>query len=270
MSALVDYHVHLDLFQDHVKMLRQSESEGVEIFTMTTTPWAWERNTALAKDLKHVRVGLGLHPQLVAQRFSEIEIFEKFAGSTNYIGEVGLDAGPRFYKSLDLQREVFCRILRASRSAGPKIMSIHSVRSAGKVMDCIENEIRGPKKIGLVFHWFTGSKSEAQRATEMGCYFSVNPMMLRAEGARKILKSLPLNRLLTETDGPFTEKTPGCPYLPKDLQETLQGIAELFGSDTEAMRRQVASNLASLEVILQKSTGPLFIPPPQVTSPRTP
>jgi TatD DNase family protein len=252
MSTLVDYHVHLDLFQDHENMLGQCEDQGIEIFTMTTTPLAWERNKVLAQGRSAVRVGLGLHPQLVAQRAAEVEMFESLAPSTDYIGEVGLDAGPRFYKSLGLQREVFLRILRAAHRSGPKIFSLHSIRSAGKVLDCIEAEIPNPSAFGLVLHWFTGSKGEAQRALEMGCFFSVNPMMLRSETARKTLQSLPLDRLLTETDGPFTEKTNGCRYLPADLSETMSELGGLHGLSAIAMGQQVMSNLIQLETVLKK------------------
>lgn len=254
MSTLVDYHVHLDLFQDHENMLGQCEDQRIEIFTMTTTPLAWERNKVLAKARRAIRVGLGLHPQLVAQRAAEVEMFENLAPSTEYIGEVGLDAGPRFYKSLDLQREVFLRILRAARRSGPKIFSLHSIRSAGKVLDCIEAEIPNPSSFGIVLHWFTGSKSEAQRALEMGCFFSVNPMMLRSETARKTLQSLPLDRLLTETDGPFTEKTPGCRYLPADLADSVSELGGLLGLSSNAMGQQVMNNLNQLETVLKKSS----------------
>ncbi len=253
MSALVDYHVHLDLFQDHENMLGQCVHNKLEIFTMTTTPLAWERNKALAKRRRGIRVGLGLHPQLVAQRAAEIELFENLVPTTNYIGEVGLDAGPRFYKSLDLQREVFLQILKAAHRSGPKIFSIHSIRSAGKVLDCIEAEIRDPSAFGIVLHWFTGSKSEAQRAVEMGCFFSINPMMLRSETARKTLQSLPKDRLLTETDGPFTEKTPGCRYLAADLAQTICELGGLFGLSANAMGQQVMNNLSQLETVLRTS-----------------
>ena len=48
---------------------------------------------------RHVRAALGLHPQLVAERASELPLWEAHLGETRYVGEVGLDAGPRFFKS---------------------------------------------------------------------------------------------------------------------------------------------------------------------------
>jgi len=252
MSNLIDYHVHLDLFQEHESLLRQCEAEKIILFTMTTTPLAWERNRDLAIGSPYIRVGLGLHPQLVAERSKELELFEKLAPQADFIGEVGLDAGPRYYKSLDLQREVFQRILRVSLRSGPKVFSIHSIRAVGKVLDCIEDAGGRGDDSGFVLHWFTGSRTEARRAVEMGCFFSVNPMMLKTESSRKILYSIPQNRLLTETDGPFTEKQPGCKYLPQDLGPTVRDLGNLFGKSQETMQQQLCDNVTRLEARLVK------------------
>jgi len=52
-------------------------------------------------------------------------------------------------------------------------------------------------------HWFTGSKSEARQAAALGCYFSVNAEMTRSDRGRALLANLPIDRILTETDGPL-------------------------------------------------------------------
>jgi TatD DNase family protein len=233
-------------------MVNQCHVQEIDVFTMTTTPLAWSRNRELANGLPNIRVGLGLHPQLVAERAAEVELFEKLAPQADFIGEVGLDAGPRFYKSLDLQREIFIRILRASVQTGPKILSLHSVRSASKVLDCIEDVCGTDRDLGLVLHWFTGSKSEAQRALRMGCYFSVNPMMLKKESGRNVINAIPQDRLLTETDGPFTEKHAGSRYLPQDLGTLVRELGNLVGRSQETMQHQLHENLTLLEAKLVK------------------
>ena len=106
-AGLVDFHCHLDLYPDHQAAVREAEEAGVYTLTVTTTPQAWPRNHEIAQCTRHVRAALGLHPQLVAERASEIELWERYLPETRYVGEVGLDAGPRFYKSFELQKEVF-------------------------------------------------------------------------------------------------------------------------------------------------------------------
>ncbi|WP_205414901.1 TatD family hydrolase, partial [Klebsiella pneumoniae] len=69
---------------------------------------------------------------------------------------VGLDAGPRFFKSLDAQKRVFQHILQRCAQAGDKIITVHSVRAVKIVLDFIEAYLPlGRGKI--VLHWFTGT-----------------------------------------------------------------------------------------------------------------
>lgn len=55
-----------------------------------------------------------------------------------------------------------------------------------------------------ILHWFTGSKDELKEAVERGCYFSVNGAMINSKRFLEILPLIPANRLLVETDSPFT------------------------------------------------------------------
>src|ERR1700678_2518903 len=139
--ALVDFHCHLDLFPDPVSAVRDAEEAGVYTLTVTTTPKAWPRNHELTHGTRHVRAALGLHPQLVAERSAEIAVWEKYLPQARYVGEVGLDAGPRYYSSFDLQKQVFTRVLQRCSEVGGKILSVHSVRSAPLVLDLIESHL---------------------------------------------------------------------------------------------------------------------------------
>jgi TatD DNase family protein len=97
-----------------------------------------------------------------------------------------------------------------------------------------------------VLHWFTGSASEAKRAAQLGCYFSVNLEMLKSEQRRNLVASLPRERLLTETDGPFTT-IDGRPTLPSDVISTLNALRTVLKMDLEAVKSQIRLNLEGLE-----------------------
>jgi len=140
---------------------------------------------------------------LMADRASEISLWERYLPEARYIGEVGLDAGPRFFKSLDTQKRVFQRVLQCCADAGDKILTVHSVRSVKSVLDYLEAFLPADKG-KVVLHWFTGTKNEAKRALELGCYFSINAAMLNNERHASMIQTIPLDRILTETDGPFT------------------------------------------------------------------
>ena len=240
----VDFHCHLDLYPDPAAAIEAAQAAGIYTLTVTTTPKAWPRNRDLTQGTRFVRAALGLHPQLVADRAHELREWEQYLPEARYVGEIGLDAGPRFYTSLHEQKRVFRTVLERCAEAGDKVLTVHSVRSASAVLDMIEAHLaRGRGKV--VLHWFTGSRTEARRAAALGCYFSVNAEMARNERGRAVIADLPLERLLTETDGPFT-RTQGRPTRPADVHFALQAIASVRNTVPAAIGDAVRSNLKAL------------------------
>jgi TatD DNase family protein len=198
----------------------------------------------LTSKTRFVRAALGFHPQLVADRVNEIKLWETYLSQTRYIGEVGLDAGPRYYQNLDLQKQVFEKILIMCNQAGGKVLSIHSVRTASIVLDMLEKHLQ-PERGRVVLHWFTGSKAEARRAVDMGCYFSINAEMFKSDRHSNTISSLPLDRLLTETDGPFC-KNNGKPVRPVDASIVIGLLARQLGIEQDTMANNVLSNLRKI------------------------
>lgn len=243
-APLVDFHCHLDLYPDLPLAIRRSEVQEVFTLAVTTTPRAWTHNESLASQTRYVRAALGLHPQLVAQYAHELTLFEALLPRTRYVGEIGLDAGPRYYRSLEQQKAVFERIIRLCAAARGKVISVHSVRASKAVLDTIEQHLPPPKG-RVVLHWFTGSHAEARRAIDLGCYFSVNGEMLANPKRRALVSSLPLCRLLTETDGPFTQVS-GRPSEPGDVTIAISQLAQLFECSYDSMRARIAQNLRDL------------------------
>lgn len=240
----VDFHCHLDLYPDHAELIRECDRARVATLAVTTTPKAWMRNRELTADSSHVRAALGLHPQLIAEREKEITLLERYLPSARYVGEIGLDAGPRFYRNFEAQERVFTRILHACTEQGDKILSIHSVRAAGRVLGHLENT-RITENCKAVLHWFTGSVSEARRAVELGCYFSVNEEMMRSPRHRKLVSLLPFDRILTETDGPFVlheEKM----VRPRDVLRTVHEIALVHQHSDADAAVKILHNLRTL------------------------
>ena len=242
--GLVDFHCHLDLYLDPVAAIADAEVAGVYTLTVTTTPKAWPRNLALTQHTGRVRAALGLHPQLVGERSSELSLWETYLPEARYVGEVGLDAGPRYYRSLELQKQIFERILKQCAKAGGKVLTVHSVRAVAAVLDMIEAHLP-PGRGQTVLHWFMGSRAEARRAVDLGCYFSVNAQMLQRDKGRDLAGILPSDRLLTETDGPFTQFG-GRPARPADVADTVKDLANLRQISLEQMTATINGNLKTI------------------------
>ena len=242
----VDFHTHLDLYPDLPAAIAACDRRRTATLTVTTTPKAFVRNRKLADVSKFVRVGLGLHPQLVAERAGEIALFEKLIGRSRYVGEVGLDAGPYHYRSLELQKSIFERILRLCAGEGGKILSIHSVRATKQVLDMLELHL--PSHRGTaVLHWFSGSLVEVRRGVALGCYFSVNERMLASPNGRPILQEIPEDRLLTETDGPFVERD-GQPISAGDVVRAVEEIAAVRERKVLDVQTLIVDNLRKLTI----------------------
>lgn len=240
----VDFHCHLDLYPDLGEAIALCEASRTATLAVTTTPKAFRHNQKLSAGTEFVRVGLGLHPHLAVERGSELPLFEGLLTETRYVGEIGLDAGPRFYRSLDRQTDLFRRILKLCASHGGKILSIHSVRATSLVLDQLDELF--PRHAGrAVLHWFSGTQTEARRAVDLGCYFSINQAMFRSARGLALVRSLPVDRLLTETDGPFVE-IGNDPVRPGDLSGTVGLVASTIGMEHEEARRRILKNLADL------------------------
>lgn len=156
------------------------------------------------------------------------------------MGEVGIDASPQYTKSLPEQKDVFVRVLKACSSEGGKVLSIHAVRSVSLVLDMLEEHLDLSTNTP-VLHWFSGSPSEARRAAKLGCMFSINNRMLTGSKTEALIKTIPREAMLTETDGPFTE-TDGKASRPKDVGICIENLATQIGRDPAAVKSLVFEN----------------------------
>lgn len=245
IEKLVDFHCHLDLYPDFEDLVRECELKSIYTLAVTTTPRAWSRNHELASRTQHVRAALGIHPQLIATSASEIDLWEQILPATRYVGEVGLDASPAHFRSLDQQKDVFRRVLQACAKSGDKVLSIHSVRAVTPVLDMVERYLPRERS-KVVLHWFSGNRAEAQRAVTLGCWFSVNAQMMANERTAKVIGAdVPIDRILTETDGPFAQ-VEGSPARPHDVRRSLDAIGIRFNRSADAMAVQILRNLRGL------------------------
>lgn len=202
-ADLCDMHCHLDFARNGRELAAQAERASLSAFSTTVDP----RDYAQAQDALApwpcIRVGLGLHPWWLASGSCDdeaVRLFEAQAPRVRLIGEVGLDFAPRFAHSIDWQVAVYRRLMQAC-SGGGRLFSIHAVRSVSTVLDILE-ETGAHRGSRVILHWFSGSSEELTRAVKLGCSFSVGSRMLATKRGRAYARSLPLSRLLLETDLP--------------------------------------------------------------------
>ena len=242
----VDYHCHLDLYKDYEAQFRKCNERRIATLAVTTTPRAWPRNKELASGSKMVRVGLGIHPQLVGTNYrQELALFEQHLNETRYIGEIGLDAGPSHYKTYQNQKIVFEAVIKLCAQSKGKILSVHSVRADRDILCLLEKHLAGTDN-RMVMHWFSGTASDLKKHVEIGCSFSVNRAMLVSEHGKALIAAMPTQLILTETDGPFIQTGPR-PSLSMDVSQTTRVLGELLRLSTDETQTLIRNNLTALE-----------------------
>lgn len=251
---LLDAHCHLDFMSNMREVAADAREDGLWVLANTVTPAGYVAARDALADQSNVRVALGMHPWWVADgRVGEkgVHDFERLAAKARYVGEVGMDFSPKHVPegSFDRQREAFrraCVAAAADGGTGPRVMSIHSVRSAGEVLDVL-GQTGCLDRCRCVFHWFTGTSDELHRAVMAGCWFSVNEMMLRTRRGREYARQVPLAQLLTETDFPPGEDVPfSAGEIERSLEGCIRTIAESRGMEPNALATIVHDNAVRL------------------------
>ncbi len=238
----VDLHCHLDLYRNAPAVVAEVQRRGIPVLSVTTTPTAFRGTSKLAAACPQVKTALGLHPELAAQREHELVLFDQLLAEALFVGEVGLDGSRRFAATRDAQRRVFDHVLRSCAEAGGRVLSIHSRSAAADVLGSIAKV----SNAGIpILHWFTGTPKQAEAAVEAGYWFSVGPGMLRTPKGRELLGLIPRDRILTETDGPFTS-VDGGPAYPWHVDYAVTILAELWEVSVGSATAQIKTNLTSL------------------------
>lgn len=245
---MIDFHCHLDLYRDPELAAEDAHRAGIYVLSVTTTPKAWRQALALAKGKPRIRTALGIHPEIAHERLGELALFEALAPETRYFGELGLDGSPHYREHASAQLKVFDFALATASRLGGRIMTIHSRRAADKVLE----RLRAHPDAGVpILHWFSGSSGQLRRAIDMGCWFSVGPAMLRSVSGRAIAASLPMDRVLTETDGPFGMDG-SRPLQPVDSWAAVDALSDIWKVPVSDLTGRLKANLAHLSTLISE------------------
>lgn len=241
--VIIDLHCHLDLFEKPNEVISRANESGVYVLSVTTTPKAWAGTNQMARKCPRIKTALGLHPQLAHERYNELSLFQRLLSEVDYVGEVGLDGSKYFKQHLEIQRQVFEKILSLVEKAGGKIITVHSRGAVSDVLSMIE---RHPNCGPVILHWFTGSKAQMQKALALGCWFSIGPKMFETKKGRDLISDLPIDRILFETDGPFAKRKSGVPYEPVDTLSLVEKLCETRRDLRVDYRSQIMDNFRNL------------------------
>ena len=248
-TLLCDTHAHLcdpGFDRDRGEVLERAKRAGVGAIIAVGENLRDARvNLALAEEYPWiVRVAAGLFPTILdLEQAEELEGWiRRHAGELIAIGEVGLD----YWKVEDgedreVQKEIFGRFVSLAVELDLPL-NIHS-RSAGAATLELLLDL-GVDRAQL--HAFDGRASRALPAIEAGYFLSIPPSVVRSRQKQKLVRQVPLQNLLLETDSPVLGAEPGARNEPANLGIALRAVAEIKGVPPEAVAEATRDN--SLEL----------------------
>ena len=237
---IIDAHCHIDAYPDPIEIVQEIGKRRILTVGVTNSPSDFVAAYPHVRRCRWVRLALGLHPLLGDNHPAERARFAAQLSRTSYVGEIGLDFSPAGLPTREAQLLSFRHVLNQLRDQR-KFASIHSRRAEEHVLDILEELDMWP----VVFHWYSGPKSQMDRLLRLGHYCSVNPAMLTASRGRRLLEQIPPDRILTETDGPFA-RVNGSILHPGEIGDVVGFLAATWSIHPQDVRDRIEQNFRSL------------------------
>lgn len=251
-TLLVDSHCHLD-FPDFVneqdRLLAAMAENGVGwALCAGVTLERFPAMLGMVEARDNLFAGVGVHPD--HQEGQDPTVDELLSLATHpkvvAIGETGLDYY-RLTGDLEWQRDRFRRHIRAAKECG-KPLIIHTRSSAEDTVKVLREE--GADSVGGVFHCFTESSEVAQQALDLGFYISMSGIVTfkNAVALKEVARTIPLDRLLVETDSPYLAPVPyrGKRNEPAYVRHVAEEVAKLRGMEYSVLAEATTRNFFRL------------------------
>jgi TatD DNase family protein len=246
---LIDSHCHIDdtrFDADREVMMTRARAEGIEHFVTIGCDLETSRAAvALAEGHPFVSATVGVHPhevKLIQEPwYDQLRLLARSVRVVAY-GEIGLDYhydhSPR-----DVQRIRFREQIQLARELKLPIV-IHTREAQEDTIMILKEE--KASELGGVFHCFSGDAWLAKDALDLGFYLSFSGVITfqNAVMLREIVKTVPLDRILVETDSPYLTPAPyrGKRNEPAYVRQVAEKIAEIHGVGVEKVGEVTSEN----------------------------
>ena len=250
---IVDSHCHLDFDElsdlDNVLLRAKNSNVGI-LQTICTKLSTLDRLQEISESHDNIYYSVGVHPHEV-EKEGVVESKELVRLTKNHkaigIGETGLDY---YYEhsNREMQKRSFVNHIEAARETKLPII-IHTRSAEDDTIAILKSEMKHGSYTGLI-HCFTSTKKLAEECLEMGLYISVSGIITfkNATDLREVIKTVPLDRLLLETDAPYLAPVPmrGKANEPSFIRYTLECLAELLGVAPDVVEAETTNNFLRL------------------------
>jgi len=252
-SRLIDSHCHLDMNAydgDLDEIINSANKCGISrIITIGIDLSSSYRAVELADQYPGIYATVGIHPHSAEDANDDVyRELKKLAAGPKVVGygEIGLDYAKQ-YAPKSIQRREFARQLDLAGDLHLPVV-IHDREAHEDTLMLLRQ--RGPFPAGGVMHCFSGDVSFARQVLELGFYVSIPGIVTfkNAVELQQVVKEVPMERMLLETDGPFLAPAPwrGKTNRPDYLLYTAGKVAELKNISVDEVANQTMLNTEKL------------------------
>ena len=251
---IIDSHCHLNMkdftpdLSDIIKNAKNNDINGM--LTISTKIEEFKNISNIAKNNKNIWYSLGIHPHNVNNNYKDLQsAIAEFKSDKKFIGigETGLDY---FYEnsSKKLQIESFINHIELSRSTDLPII-IHTRDADKDTISILKDEYKKKPFNGLI-HCFTATEELANEVLKLGFFISISGIITfkNAKVLRDIVKKIPLERLLVETDAPYLSPEPmrGKRNEPAHVIHTANYLADMLNINPKELYEKTTNNFFNL------------------------
>jgi len=246
---LVDTHAHLDFprfDKDRKEVIERAIDGGVKIIVNIGSSMTSSRNSVeLSRRYNEIYSVVGIHPHNadsfnlnVSKKLESLSENKKVVA----IGEIGLDFhydnSPR-----EKQKQAFRAQLRLAKSLDLPVV-IHTRDADEETLKILREE--NADKIGGIMHCFASDKKMASEILDLGFYIAFGGLITfkNLNNLREVVKEVPINKILVETDAPYLTPDPyrGKRNEPLYVKYVAEKISEIKGLSKEEIAKKTTQN----------------------------
>ena len=243
---MIDTHAHLEIFCDIDRGLDKIILAAANLETS-------KNNLLLAKKYPDILLAsVGIHPQELDNSPVELKkIVEQNYKKIVAIGECGLDfseisqESPKFKNMVKIQEEIFrAQIELAQKYNKPLI--VHARRAVDETVEILKEY----KDLSGVFHCYAGGNKRIKKVIDLGpnWFFGIDGNLTYEIGLAEVVKNIPMDRLVIETDSPYLTPVPfkGEVNSPKNVIYIYEKVAEIWGKSFKETEKIIDGNAKRL------------------------
>ena len=250
---MIDSHCHLDhepLLSDLDNVIQRSKKVGIEkLLTISTSLESFSRVKEIVNKDEMIFGTIGIHPHETNKNIIDSEYIMNCLKENRKIigiGETGLDF---YYNNSDKKSQIKSFKIHIEASLKSNVPLIIHSREAEKETFDILNEYKD-ENLKILMHCFTGSKKFSEKLLKFDTFFSASGIITfkNSTDLQKTFKSLPLDRILIETDSPFLAPVPnrGKKNEPSFIDFTAAKLAEIKDLKKNELIRITTKNFNNL------------------------